>query len=84
MNDEDLGLAAQHFQHKYDKEISQELENEVLFLKRIYDASFKLDCTPKKLLEEILGLGLSGVFPNNCITNFYQLACIDGFGRTHI
>ncbi|XP_065664572.1 uncharacterized protein LOC136086215 [Hydra vulgaris] len=30
----------------------------------IYGANFKLDCTPKKLLEEILGLGLSGVFRN--------------------
>ena len=64
LNDEDLVLAAQHFQHKYDKEISQELENEVLLLKRIYGANFKLDCTPKKLLEEILGLGLLGVFPH--------------------
>ncbi|XP_065682505.1 uncharacterized protein LOC136095772 [Hydra vulgaris] len=64
LNDEDLVLAAQHFQHKYDKEISQELENEVLFFKRFYGANFKLDCTPNKLLEEILGLGLSGVFPN--------------------
>ncbi|XP_065662742.1 zinc finger MYM-type protein 1-like [Hydra vulgaris] len=32
LNDEDLVLAAQHFQHKYDKDISQELENEALFL----------------------------------------------------
>ncbi|XP_065684804.1 uncharacterized protein LOC136096979 [Hydra vulgaris] len=30
----------------------------------IYGANFKLDSTPKKLLEEILGFGLSGVFPN--------------------
>ncbi|XP_065642960.1 zinc finger MYM-type protein 1-like [Hydra vulgaris] len=64
LSDEDLVLAAQHFQHKYDKEISQALENEVVFLKRIYGVNFKLDCIPKKMLEEILGLGLSGVLQN--------------------
>jgi hypothetical protein len=30
--------------------------------------NFKLDCKPKKLLQEILELGLSGLFPNNTIS----------------
>ncbi|CAM4709907.1 unnamed protein product [Lepidochelys kempii] len=64
LSNEDLLSAAEQFQQQYNKEISKDLSDEVIFLKQIYSINCKLDCKPKELLQEILECGLSGVFPN--------------------
>lgn len=64
MTDEELHDAAEQFRQRYASEVSGDLCDEVIFLRRIYSANFHVDCKPKELLKEILKLGLSGVFPN--------------------
>ncbi|EMP31428.1 Bromodomain-containing protein 8, partial [Chelonia mydas] len=64
LSNEDLLSAAEQFQQQYNKEISKGLSDKFIFLKQIYSMNFKLNCTPKELLQEMLELGLSGVFPN--------------------
>ena len=64
LSDDVLLSAANNFHQQYQNEIAQDLGDEILFLKRIYDSNFKLECTPIILLKEIFELGLSGVFPN--------------------
>lgn len=49
-------------------EISKEISEEILFLKRIYNTNFKLECKPTNILAELLELGLSTVFPNVTIS----------------
>jgi hypothetical protein len=64
LNNEALLSTAEQYQQKYNKDISKDLDDEIIFLERTYCVKCKLDCKPKKLLQEILILGLSGVFPN--------------------
>jgi hypothetical protein len=41
------------------------LGDEIIFLKGTYSVNyFKLDCKSKELLQELLELGVSGVFPH--------------------
>jgi hypothetical protein len=44
--------------------ISKYLGDEITFRERICPVNFKFDCKSKALLQEILELGLSGVFRN--------------------
>ena len=54
-----------HFQLKYLKHVSNDIESEMLLLKRIFDVNFKIDkVAPKNIFEQILKLRLSNVFPN--------------------
>ena len=67
LSNEDLLFAAEKFQLQYNKEISKDLSEELIFLKRIYSTNFKMGCNPKELLQEILELGLSAMFPNTIL-----------------
>ncbi|XP_065672106.1 zinc finger MYM-type protein 1-like [Hydra vulgaris] len=64
MSNEELLSATTNFQKKYHKEILSDISDEIIFLKQIYSTNFTSDCKPKELFQEILELGLSGVFPN--------------------
>ncbi|XP_065650734.1 zinc finger MYM-type protein 1-like [Hydra vulgaris] len=64
MSNEELLSATTNFQKKYHKEILSDTSDEIIFLKQIYSTNFTSDCKPKELFQEILELGLSGVFPN--------------------
>ncbi|XP_065650752.1 uncharacterized protein LOC136078864 [Hydra vulgaris] len=63
MSNEELLSATTNFQKKYHKEILSGISDEIIFLKQIYSTNFTSDCKPKELFQEILELGLSGVFP---------------------
>jgi hypothetical protein len=64
LSNEDLLSAAEQFQQQYNKDISKDLGDEIIFLRRTYCVNVKLNCKPKGMLQEILKLRLSGVFPN--------------------
>ncbi len=58
-----MSAAEKKCQQHYDKELSQDFGNEILFLKRIHRVNFKEESTSTSLLKEILGLGLFAMFP---------------------
>lgn len=64
LTDEDLHSAAEQFHQRYHTEVSEDLCDEVIFFRRIYSTNFHVQSKPKDLLQEIIKLGLSGVFPN--------------------
>ena len=65
LNENELSQKTINFQLKYSKHVSNDIENEMLLLKRIFDVNFKIDkVAPKNIFEQILKLRLSNVFPN--------------------
>ena len=65
LNVNELSQKTIHFQLKYSKHVSNDIESEMLLLKRIFDVNFKIDkVAPKNIFEQILKLRLSNVFPN--------------------
>ena len=67
LSNEDLSSVADQFCQRYSKHISREWFEELIFLKRIYSANFKLACKPHYLFQEMLELGFLSIFPNVCV-----------------
>ena len=62
-NENELSKKTIHFQLKYSRHVSNDIESEILLLERIFDVNFKIDkVAPKNIFEQILKLRLSDVF----------------------
>ena len=68
MSEDDIKKSASSFITEYSVDVSEELIEEVLFLKDIHVANFgDKKLRPIKLLNKIYELKLSNMFPNSCI-----------------
>ncbi|XP_033029698.1 zinc finger MYM-type protein 1-like [Lacerta agilis] len=65
-NEDELIQKCTRFHLRYSKHISRdEIQSEVLLLKRIFDTNFKLiSPSPKEIADQLLNLNLENVFPN--------------------
>ena len=65
LTEENLICYANNFQESYSQDVSCEIVEEILFLKRIADVNFQLQQkSPKNILETIMKQKLCSVFPN--------------------
>ena len=69
MSEDDIKKSASSFITEYSVDVSEELIEEVLFLKDIHVANFgDKKLRPIKLLNKIYELKLSNMFPNCCLS----------------
>ena len=65
LSENELCQKTSQFQLRYPSHVSNDIESEVLLLKRIFDVNFKMDAVlPKQIFDQILNLRLGNVFPN--------------------
>lgn len=66
-NIQECQTAAEKFAVKYPADVSQNLSNEIIHLKNIYEANFGPQLPPFDLLNAIYAKKLNRLFPNVCI-----------------
>lgn len=66
LSEENLRIAASNFVEKYICDVSEDLGDELIHLKHVYEANFKDSLSPFDLLSKITSMNLDTIFSNIC------------------